>query len=443
MKPSPKTLAPRTLMAAVLLCGLSVPVQATPVQLQVAAGKPLMRADRPSKNYLKIGLSGHKLKAGPRVPLNLALVLDRSGSMQGTKMNAAKQAAELVVRRLHKDDIISIIAYDSGVEVVVPATKAHDKQALFTAIRRLQPRGSTALFAGVSTGLAEVRKFMDERHVNRVILLSDGQANVGPNSPNELALLGASAGKEGVSVTTIGLGLGYNEDLMARLAKASDGNHAFVESATQLAQIFEYELGDVTSVVAQEVSVKVKLPAGVRPIQILGRDGEINGQEVFVAFNQLYGDQDKYFLLEVEVNPGRVGQSMRLADVSVSYADMISGETVRLNASEGVSFDKSLLKVTASENTPVMVAAVEALAVRVNRQAVALRDKGQVQQARQVLNSNAVYLQKNAVKYKSVRLDKYRVANEEDAQNLEGQRWNKRRKSMRKTQHTLETRQSY
>lgn len=443
MTHSPTTLFPGALMASLLLCGLSPSANATPVQLQVAAGKPLMRADRTSKNYLKVGLSGHKVKAGPRVPLNLALVLDRSGSMQGTKMNAAKQAAELVVGRLQKDDIISIVAYDSGVEVVVPATKAHDKRALIAAIRGLRPRGSTALFAGVSTGLAEVRKFRDERHVNRVILLSDGQANVGPNSPNELALLGAAAGKEGVSVTTIGLGLGYNEDLMARLAKASDGNHAFVESATQLAQIFEYELGDVTSVVAQEVSVKVKLPEGVRAIQILGRDGEINGQEVFVAFNQLYGGQDKYFILEVEVKPRRVGQSLRIADVSVSYADMLSGETMRLSASDSVSFEKSLAKVSASETTPVMIAAVEALAVRINRQAVALRDKGQVQQAKQVLSDNAVYLQKNAAKYKSSRLDNYGVTNEQDAQNLEGQRWNKRRKSMRKTQHTLETRQSY
>lgn len=414
-----------------------------PVGLHVAAGKPLMRADRLGKNYLKVGLTGLRPEGFERTPVNLALVLDRSGSMAGPKMREAKAAARLVISRLSPQDIISIVAYDSGVQVVVPSTKAHDKAALLAAIERIGPRGSTALFSGVATGIAEVRKFLDSQHVNRVILLSDGQANVGPSSPNELARLGAAANKEGISVTTIGLGLGYNEDLMARLAKASDGNHAFVESPESLAKIFEFELGDVMSVVAQEVSVKVRLPEGVRPVQLLNRDGEIHGQEVFVGFNQLYGGQEKFFLLEVELTGGQADASRTLATVDVSYARMGDGQTARLSRSVGVGFSGSDAAVARAEDRTVMVAAVEALAVRMNREAVALRDKGQVKAAKQKLFDNASFLKKNAARYKSERLDSYSTSNTVDANNLDEQSWNRRRKTMRKTQYELETQQSY
>lgn len=432
------------LLAGATMALFAAPAAAAPVRLAVDAGKPLMKAGgATAKNYLKVGLIGEAEPGTERVPVNLSLVLDRSGSMRGAKMREAKQAARLVIERLGPEDVISIVAYSSGAQVLVPATKARNKGQLLAAVQSIEPSGSTALFAGVSTGMAEVRKFVDLERVNRVILLSDGQANVGPSSPNELALLGASANKEGISVTTIGLGLGYNEDLMARLARASDGNHAFAESADALAKIFELELGDVMSVVAQEVSVKVRLPDGVRPVQLFNRDGEIHGQEVFVSFNQLYGGQEKYFLLEVDVSPGRAGEARELARVDVSYARMTDGKTMRLAAAQTVRFDADAAKVARSENRAVMVAAVEALAVRANREAVALRDQGKVQQAKKKLFDNAAFLKKNAARYESPRLDSYSTSNVADAENLDERQWNRRRKTMRKQQHMLETQQSY
>src|SRR4029450_1790476 len=91
-------------------------------------------------------------------------------------------------------------------------------------------------------GAAAVRKFLDRQRVNRIILLSDGQANVGPSSPGDLGNLGASLIKEGISVTTLGLGLDYNEDLMTQLARRSDGNHYFIENSSDLARRFGYEV---------------------------------------------------------------------------------------------------------------------------------------------------------------------------------------------------------
>ncbi|MCP4121228.1 MAG: VWA domain-containing protein, partial [Bacteroidetes bacterium] len=203
---------------------------------------------------------------------------------------------------LDENDILSIITYSDYVEVLVPATKVSDKRYLKRQIATIQAGGSTALFAGVSKGADEIEKFFDENKVNRVILLSDGLANVGPESPAALGKLGSSLRRIGISVTTIGLGLGYNEDLMVRLAQESDGNHAFVENSRDLARIFEFEFGDILSVVAQNVEIEINCAKGVKPIRVLGRDADVIGNKVYTSLNQIYSNQEKYFLLEIETD---------------------------------------------------------------------------------------------------------------------------------------------
>ena len=124
---------------------------------------------------------------------------------------------------------------------------------------------------------------------------------------HELGQLGQSLGKEGMSVTTIGLGLGYNEDLMSKLAIKSEGNHYFAENATDLARVFDKELGDVLTVVAQEIVVRIECARGIRPVRALGREADISGQRVTATLNQLYSEQEKYVLIEVEVPAGASG----------------------------------------------------------------------------------------------------------------------------------------
>ncbi|VTR24542.1 Mg-chelatase subunit ChlD [Serratia fonticola] len=140
---------------------------------------------------------------------------------------------------LNGNDTLSVVAYDSGVEVVIPATKVKDTKELINKINKsIEPRGMTALFAGVSKGIDQVSKHLDKEQVNRIVLLSDGQANVGPTSNSELAELAKLAAKKGIAITTIGIGDGYNEDLMTTIAGYSDGNHAFVEQSSDLEKTF-------------------------------------------------------------------------------------------------------------------------------------------------------------------------------------------------------------
>ena len=140
--------------------------------------------------------------------------------------------------------------------------------------------------------------------MNRVVLISDGLANVGPSSPAEVGELGRQLAGKGISVTTIGLGLDYNEDLMQRLAAASDGNHAFVESPRQLADIFDKEFGDALSIAAQDVTIIIECRAGFKPTRVLGREADISGSTIKLKLNQLQADNERYVVIEMETPVG-------------------------------------------------------------------------------------------------------------------------------------------
>jgi Ca-activated chloride channel family protein len=404
-------------------------------QLDVSLAHPSLLVGKPQTTYLKVGLTGFEVAASTkRAGVNVALVLDKSGSMSGHKLEQAKQAAISSLDRLNGEDIVSVITYDTTVQVVMPATKLTDKHAVRQAIQSIQAGGNTALFAGVSKGGAEVRKFLDRNRVNRVILLSDGLANEGPSSPHMLGDLGGSLVKEGIAVTTLGLGLGYNEDLMVQLADRSDGNHVFVEEATELAAVFSNEFRDVLSVVAQEIAIKITCAPGIRPVRLLGEEGEIRGQEVNVHLNQLYGGQEKYVLLEVEVPNSQKSAVRDVADVAVSYANMVSQHTDRLAKGIGIQFVDSQSVVDERMDKSVMTKCVLQIANERNVQAVALRDAGEIQKAQELLQGNCAYLKSNAIQLQSPELEKRSLDNLFQSQSLDEGKWRQTRKGMRERQ---------
>lgn len=428
---------------------LSIPLLATAhakqVDLDVNLATPIMEANKTHNAFIKISLEGIKQeKLQERIPANIAIVLDKSGSMQGDKMYYAKEAAIMAINRLDLNDIVSVVSYDSRVNVVVPATKASDSTRIARAVNRIQAQGNTALFAGVSKGAQELRKFLDLNKVNRVILLSDGLANVGPSTPNELGKLGLSLAKEGISVTTIGLGLGYNEDLMTQLAGFSDGNHAFVENASSLAEIFQYEFGDVLSVVAQGVEIRIRCKNGVRPIRVLGREAEISGSTVNTRMNQLYSEQEKFIILEVEVPAQGNQASIDLVDVDINYNDLFHKRTEHLNRTVAANFTSSQQQIEEAIDTKTYEAAAEQVANEYNRKAVEKRDQGDIQGAKTILQESANYLDNLGQSLASPKLIEQKEEALQDAQELDDeQEWTKKRKELKERQYKRSNQQSY
>ncbi len=436
--------------ASIGLCLNARPAVAEQIKLSAALAKPTMLAGEKSLNHLKIKLTGFDLpKAAIRPPVNIAIVMDRSGSMKGEKIQQAKRAALAAIDRLRDEDIVSVVTYDTNVRVLVPATRASDRDSIRQAIESIQADGNTALFAGVSKGAAEVRKFLDDKHVNRVILLSDGIANVGPSSPSELEQLGQSLLKEKISVSTLGLGSGYNEDLMTSLAAASSGNHVFIENADNLVGVFNNEFDDLLSVVASEFEIQITLAGTMRPVRCLGNKADIQGQVIRLPLAQLYAKQERYFILEVEVPAGENGQESPLADVRVQYRNMNTHTTDVLASKIAVRYSDKLEKVEADVDVEAKVLSAVQIAAERNREATALRDAGKIEEARLLLLRNASDLgsiadfsSKNHFVCPDVELG-CALNMKQSAEVADNAKWNVNRKGMREYQDQTSRQQSY
>ncbi|TWU02830.1 vWA domain-containing protein [Stieleria varia] len=449
----------RPVLRVVLMIGaLSVALtqgtaSAEQIDLDVSLANPMMLSGEKEINYLRISLTGFEQTAkGERAPVNTAIVIDNSSSMSGSKIEQARKAAIQAVERLDDNDIVSIVLYNSSATVLVPATKATDRESIIEKIRSVKAQGSTALFAGVSKGAAEVRKFLSDESVNRVILLSDGKANIGPSSPRELEQLGASLVKEGISVSTLGLGLGYNEDLMSRLASAGSGNHFFIEEADDLIAVFNNEFNDLMSVVATEFEIHARLSKSVRPVRVLGTKANIIGQDIHIPLVQLYSKQQRYFVVEVEVTPGEPNESLELGDVSVEYQNLVTNTRDKLSSAVNVRFtdDESLVKKNRNHETYAYCTIQ--IANERNVRATALRDAGQIDEAKQLLNLNGRVLAEVEMECKDLgvaesvipQLKINRLFNSQQAQGIENDgEWVKNRKSMRAAQSYNSAQQRY
>jgi Ca-activated chloride channel family protein len=421
-----------TLIGCVIGSG-SQTVLADQVQLDVSPVRSVLKAGEKQMTWIRVGLEGFQLTDDtPRPAANVAIVMDKSGSMQGEKIERARDAAIDALHLLGPNDIVSIITYDSTVDVLVPATKLTDRKSVIAKIRAITAGGNTALFGGVSKGAAEIRKFLDKQRVNRVVLLSDGLANVGPSAPGELGSLGASLLKENISVTTLGLGLGYNEDLMAQLAGQSGGNHYFIEQASELADIFRREFDDVLSVVAQEVDITINIPEGIRPVRVLGNDADINGQQVVTRLASIYSQQNKHVVIEVETPSSDPNGSRKLATVTVSYTNMKTHATDRLSGESKVEFSDSDQAVATSLNRSVLADVVALVSSEKNKLATRYLDEGNLEMCRLTLTENAGYLQCNSVLIPEAkeRLSELARSNERQADQLEGVTSNKDEKAI-------------
>lgn len=374
----------------------------TPAALscKVEPERSVLTADKPESIMVKVSLRGsERALRDERSPVNMALVIDRSGSMSGDRIAQAKDAAIAAVERLTASDIISVVIFDHNIDTIVPAQYVSNKQEIVARIREITARGNTAIFGGVSQAAAEIRKNIERGYINRIVLLSDGQANVGPQSPADLGRLGVSMMKEKISVTTIGVGLGYNEDLMTRLASKSDGNSYFVENSDDLPRIFKSELGSVLSVVAKSVQLSVRFAAGSTPVEIVGRDGHIDGKTVTLDFNQIYSAQEKYVLIRTECEPGRSGDARTIAHAEVSFVDVDSSKSRMVTSVGSVRFSESAVVVRESVKKDVVREAALNYNAKIVEKAILLADEGKREEAAQLFESQAAKLKKQAADY--------------------------------------------
>jgi Ca-activated chloride channel family protein len=255
--------------------------------------------------YLQISITTPTVEPVRSRPMNLAVVLDRSGSMADEgKIEYAKRALYTLIDQLQPEDIFSLVIYDDVIEVLRHAQRVRDKRELRHLVDEVYPRGATNLGGGMVEGLRQVEGNLGKEYLNRVILMSDGLANRGITDRSQLERIARRYRAKSISLTTMGVGLDYNENLMVGLAESGGGNYYFIESPHSLASIFRRELNTVSSVVAQNARIELTLGRGVRLLDAIGCEQRMDGNEYIIPIGDLYSDERREFTVELEVPEG-------------------------------------------------------------------------------------------------------------------------------------------
>ncbi len=250
---------------------------------------------------LQVGLATKELlDLSDLPPVNVSLVIDRSGSMQSQgKINHVKDALKAFIKGLRPKDYVSIIAYDSRASIILKSTKVEKIEALESIISGIRANGSTNLNDGLTLGYKEVWANYNPKYTNKVILFTDGIANVGVTDIEDIVENSFVFNKKGIDVSTIGLGNNLNYQLLQQLAKKGRGSNHFVgEHREDIIKVFDDELQALLSSIGKEASVEIEYPEEFTIKKIYGHTSSIKAQSIVIPLEQLNNGQTQVILVE-------------------------------------------------------------------------------------------------------------------------------------------------
>lgn len=270
------------------------------------------------------------LDRGPVQPADLVIVLDRSGSMQGRKLSDARRAVVALLNQLGPEDRLALVTYENGVQTqstLVPMTEANRMQ-MRSSLKQIYAAGGTNLGGGLDRGMALLMRDPVAERQRKVILISDGMANQGVIDPYALGIMASAAVENRFTISTVGVGLDFNEVLMTAIADQGAGRYHFLKDPEALARVFEDEFQAIRQVAATDVNIRVPLAPGVRLVSAGGYPiRHERGSAVIHPGNLLFG-QSKTLYLTFKV-PTMVEQKILLGRVRMQYQHLGEVRTVK------------------------------------------------------------------------------------------------------------------
>jgi len=220
-----------------------------------------LEIDEPQLLYALVDIEpASQSKTAPRPPLNVCLLLDRSTSMKGERMEALKHAASLLVQELRSDDIFSLVAFDDRADVIIPATRGEDKEYIRARINLLQPQGGTEIYRGLLEAYRQVGRFYSPGHINAIIMLTDGHTYGDEHKCERLA---RQAAKQGIVIHGLGLGAKWNDAFVDKITSITGGSSVYVRSARDIGRFLEEQFHAAGRLFAQKVALDFSLGEGV------------------------------------------------------------------------------------------------------------------------------------------------------------------------------------
>ncbi|MEH0154237.1 VWA domain-containing protein [Limibacter armeniacum] len=339
--------------------------------------------------YLLVNVQAGKIEAPKNRPMmNIGLVLDRSGSMDGDKIRYAKEACKFVANNLSENDLLSLTIYDDVVEVISEAGKLSNKEVFRQKVDGIFSRNTTNLSGGMLEGYNQTQKLYDRNKVNRIFLLSDGLANRGVTEPEQLNKMAETKNLEhGIGISTFGVGADFNEILMTDLAESGSGNYYFIDSPEKIPEIFSQELKGLLAVVAQNAVLDVEFPEEYLSVgEVYGYKYRTENGKMEVNFKDVISEELKSVLIRFDIKkdiPSDIALKTLLQfDDAETFQRKELAETVTLKPTD----DIELYKASKDPNVLQLKSMFEAN--KEYERVMELVDKGQYREAKEKLEGD-------------------------------------------------------
>jgi Ca-activated chloride channel family protein len=379
------------LIATAVSCGMADNPSSRQIQLDAKLNTPVVSANG-GIVYLQLTVTSPALMLRQtRRPMNLAVVLDRSGSMsEEHKIDNAKKALYALIDQLHEDDIFSLVIYDDVIEVLREAGPVGNKRSLKSLVEEIYPRNSTNLGGGVIEGFRQAQQYACREYTNRVVLLSDGLANRGITDANELNRIARRYRSQSISLTAMGVGLDYNENLMAGLAESGGGNYYFIESAHQLASIMAREFDLLKTVCARNATIEIRLGRGVTLKDVIGQEWKAEAGSWKIPLGDLYANEKRDVTVELQIPEG--SGVIRLASGGLAFESADPGFVAPSSFSSSLEYSKDMALIEKKRDLEAQAKAEVAVSTRTVDQALKALDEGKTEEAQTQLHEAAQVL---------------------------------------------------
>ncbi|CAN5405078.1 VWA domain-containing protein [soil metagenome] len=338
---------------------------ASGITVQIVPGREASMANGPAREQWLLEIAaggggpvGMSSGVGQRTPLNLCLVIDRSGSMEGAPLEYVKQACAFVVDMLGPDDVLSIVTFEETVDVLMPPQRVTSKEPIKAGIARLMPGNTTNLYDGLALGLQQVLQVSEMGRAPRMVVLTDGDPTAGIKDFAALTTHAGEIRKRGVTVTFLGFGPDYNEELLAGMAKRAGGNYHYIPQPQMIPDVFRNELDKAMSVGYRDLKLTLK-PA--RWTELRAPQTAREGQEVVIPLADLERGSTMTQVIDIEFKNHPLGW-YRVAAGRLSYEDLAQGVTQTVDVDLVIEFTSEASRYGAPQDSRVAGAAQVALA---------------------------------------------------------------------------------